>query len=82
VATMVTTTRFRVPFAFPLAIASAAGLDALLARRLRRADLVAAACAVGLLAFSFTRPLFATIASGDFERVGELARWSWRFFRY
>ena len=70
------------PFALPLAVASAAGLDALLVRRWRRADLVAAVGAVGLLLFSFSRPLFATIASGDFEGMRELARWSWRFFRY
>jgi 4-amino-4-deoxy-L-arabinose transferase-like glycosyltransferase len=82
VALMVTTTRFRVPFAFPLAIASGACLDLLLAHRWRRSDATALAAAVGLLAFSFTRPLFATLASGEFDRVGELARWSWRFFRY
>ena len=82
VSLMVTTTRFRVPFAFLLAVASGAGLDLALTRRLRRADLVALGVATGVLAFSFTRPLFTTIATADFERVGELARWPWRFFRY
>jgi hypothetical protein len=82
VATMVSTTRFRVPFAFPLAIASAAGLDLLITRRCRRADWIALAVAAGVIAFSFSRPLFTTLASGNFEQVRELARWPWRFFRY
>ena len=82
IAALVTTTRFRVPFALPLAVASAAGLDLAISRRLRRADLVAAAFALGVLAFSFTRPLFWKIASGDFSHVTELALGPWRFFRY
>lgn len=82
VATMVTTTRFRVPFALPLAICAGIGIDRLLSGRLRRWDAAAVAAAAALLALSFSRSLFTRLASGDFEEVHELARLSWRFFRY
>jgi hypothetical protein len=82
VASLVVTTRWRVPFAFLIAIAAGTGIDLLLSRRLRRTDLAAALAALGVLTFSLTRPLFTTIATGNFERVSELDRWSWRFFRY
>jgi len=82
VSAMVTTTRFRVPFAFLLSISAGIGSDALLSRRLERRDLVAVACALSVLCLSATRPVFQTIASGSFERVNELRRGDWRFFRY
>lgn len=82
VATMVTTTRFRVPFSFPLSIAAGLGVDRVLRRQIRRPDLATLGLACALLAFSASRPLFRTFASGDFDDVRELAKWSWWFFRY
>ncbi|MFP8879452.1 MAG: glycosyltransferase family 39 protein [Myxococcota bacterium] len=81
-AAMVTTTRFRVPFHFAMAIASGVGLSHLLERRIGRRELVALGIAVLILLSSANRPLFRKIGSGDFERVNELRRYSWAFFRY
>jgi 4-amino-4-deoxy-L-arabinose transferase-like glycosyltransferase len=82
VSTMVTTTRFRIPFMFPLVIASAIGVDRLFAGRLRRADLIAAAAALGWLMLSFSRPLFQALAAGEFYKADPAIRAAWRFFRY
>lgn len=82
VSAMVTTTRFRVPFAFLLCVSSGVGVDALLARRVAWRDAVAVVCALAVLSLSATRPVFRTIASGDFQRVAELRRSDWSFFRY
>jgi 4-amino-4-deoxy-L-arabinose transferase-like glycosyltransferase len=82
VSAMVTTTRFRVPFAFLLSISAGIGIDALLSRRLEWRDFAAVACVVAVLGLSATRPVFQTIAGGGFERVNELRRGDWRFFRY
>jgi 4-amino-4-deoxy-L-arabinose transferase-like glycosyltransferase len=82
VSTMVTTTRFRIPFTFPLVIASAIGVDRLLSGRLRRADLLAAAAAIGLLILSFCRPLFQALAAGEYYKAEPAIRAGWRFFRY
>ncbi|MCH7600877.1 MAG: glycosyltransferase family 39 protein, partial [Myxococcales bacterium] len=82
VSTMVATTRFRIPFAFPLVIASAVGVDRLLAGRLRRAEIVAAIASFGWLLLSFSRPVFQAIVSGEYHQVSSAVRATWRFFRY
>ncbi len=82
VATMVGTTRFRVPFAFAMAIAAGLGVDGWIGRRLAWHSAAAAALALALLALSLSRPVFWTIASGDFVAISELVRDDWRFFRY
>jgi hypothetical protein len=65
-----------------MAIASGVGLSHLLERRIGRRELVALGIAVLILLSSANRPLFRKIGSGDFERVNELRRYSWAFFRY
>ena len=79
---MVTTTRFRVPFAFLMSISAGIGIDAMLSRKLAWRDFVAVACALTVLGLSAARPVFQTIATASFERVNELRRGDWRFFRY
>ena len=76
------TTRFRVPFAFLLSVAAALGVDQILERQLRRGDLVAIACAIAVLGFSATRPVFRTIAGGDYEAPAQIDHHEWRYFRY
>jgi 4-amino-4-deoxy-L-arabinose transferase-like glycosyltransferase len=76
------TTRFRVPFHVLLAVAAGVGWQRALARKLRPRDLAPLAVAALLLLFSFSRPLFATIASGSFATVEELRRSSWFYFQY
>lgn len=82
VSAMVTTTRFRVPFAFLMSISAGIGIDAMLSRKLAWRDFVAVACALTVLGLSAARPVFQTIATASFERVNELRRGDWRFFRY
>lgn len=82
VSAMVTTTRFRVPFAFLLSVSAGMGVDALLSRRFKARDLVPAACALLVLGLSASRPVFRTIAAGDFQRASQLQHPEWRFFRY
>ncbi|MBW2400425.1 MAG: glycosyltransferase family 39 protein [Deltaproteobacteria bacterium] len=68
VSAMVTTTRFRVPFAFLTSISAGIGIDALLSRRLEWRDFAAIACAVTVLCLSATRPVFQTIGTGRSAR--------------
>ena len=82
VATMVGTTRFRVPFAFLLAVTGGLGLDALLSRRAGWRELLAAVLALALLASSASRPLFRTLLTGSFQRPAEFNTPEYRFFRY
>ncbi len=82
IAAMVSTTRYRVAFHFILAIASGVGLSRLIDRRIGRRELVASGLAALLLLTSANRPLFRKIGSGDFQRVTELRRPAWSFFRY
>lgn len=85
-AVLVSTTRWRVPFAFPLAIGAGLGLDRLLApggwRRVPRGGWIAAALALALLAASAVRPPASLLFSGDFARVEDLRRPAWFYFRY
>ena len=79
---LVSTTRWRIAFAFPLAIGAGLGVEALLRRRVEPSGWVAAALAILLLLTSAARPPAATIASGDFATPGELRRPDWFYFRY
>jgi 4-amino-4-deoxy-L-arabinose transferase-like glycosyltransferase len=82
IAGMVSTTRYRVGFQLVLAIASGVGLSQLLDRRVGRREWIALGLAALLLVTSANRPLFRKIGSGDFQRVAQLARPAWSFFRY
>lgn len=82
IAAMVSTTRYRVSFHFILAIASGIGLSHLIDRRIGRKECVALGLASLLLLSSATRPIFRKMGSGDFQRVTQLARPAWSFFRY
>lgn len=79
---LVGTTRFRVPFALPLCVAAGLGVARALARGLRRPEWIAVAIAAAVLGLSATRPVFRTIAAGDWTQVTELRDDGWRFFRY
>jgi hypothetical protein len=79
---LVATTRFRVPFALPLAVAAGAGVDRALRGGLGRREWLAVAVALAVLGLSATRPIFRTIAVGDWSRVEQLENDDWRFFRY
>lgn len=82
VAGLVATTRFRMPLHGLLAVLGGVGLTALAKRRLRLADGVAIAAAVGLLVLSFQRPLFQRITSGELTHVSQLDDSRWIFFWY
>lgn len=82
VATLFTSTRFRMPFALPLAVCAGIASSALAQRRLERRDWLAGLGVAALLLLSAARPPFASIASGDFSSVAELRRIGWFFFRY
>ena len=79
---MVTTTRFRVPFAFPLAICAALGVERIVSRRLSVRDWATVAAALLVLGASLSRPVFRKLSSADFAVVEEFDRMEWRFFRY
>ncbi len=82
VAGMVATTRFRMPFHALLAVLAGLGIAAGADKKLRVADLLPVALAVGLLAFSFHRPLFELIVSGRLTDVSQLRVPRWIFFWY
>jgi hypothetical protein len=79
---MVATTRFRVPFTFPLAVSAGVGVHRLHRGLITRRDLAAIAVALLVLGTSAVRPLFWTIFSGRFASVAELRDTGWRWFRY
>jgi 4-amino-4-deoxy-L-arabinose transferase-like glycosyltransferase len=81
-ATMVGTTRFRVPFAFLLSVLAGIGADRVLSRQTTRGGLVAISLALIVIALSASRPPFRAIASARFESVVELRKPAWFFFRY
>ena len=83
VSMMVTTTRFRVPFAFWICIAGGIGADQLIARRATRRTLAFAALAIVLLlGASGSRPMFRKFITGDFSTPSDFDRPSWRGYRY
>jgi 4-amino-4-deoxy-L-arabinose transferase-like glycosyltransferase len=82
ISVLVATTRFRVPFALPLAVAAGVGVDRALRADWGRREWLALATALLLLVLSAARPLFSTLALGDWTQVTELRRDDWRFFRY
>lgn len=82
VAAMVGTTRFRMPFHALLAVLAGVGISAGVRGKLRTVDLVPAALAASVLAFSFYRPLFAFIASGRLTDISQLRVPRWIFFWY
>jgi 4-amino-4-deoxy-L-arabinose transferase-like glycosyltransferase len=82
VSAMTTTTRFRVPFALPISICAALGIERLAQRRLGAREAAAIAAAIAVLGASLARPVFRQIASGRFAATAELDREDWRFFRY
>jgi hypothetical protein len=83
VAAMVATTRFRVPFAYLLAISAGIGIDRLLDRCVSRRDLIVVGIAGGTLIASATRPLFWMLISGDFVNAGDVNQnLDWMWFRY
>jgi len=82
VSVMVSTTRFRVPFAFWISIAAGIGLERILAHRINRRTVALMCGALLVLALSASRPVFWKIITGDFEKRHELVREDWRFFRY
>ncbi len=82
VAGLVATTRFRMPFHVILAILAGVGVSGALHRRLRLVDLIPVAAAVAIVAFSFQRPLFELITSGDLTDLAQLNRSRWVFFWY
>ena len=82
VAGMVATTRFRMPFHALLAVLAGLGVASGVGKKLRAVDLLPVALAVGLLAFSFHRPLFELIVSGRLTDVSQLRVPRWIFFWY
>ncbi len=82
VSAMVGATRFRVPFAFWISIASGVGVDRALAGRFGRAVLAPLCVVVVLLVSSAARPMFLQMISADFEELTELDKPRWRFFQY
>ncbi len=82
VAGLAVTTRFRVPFAFPLTICAALGVRRALAGELGRRDLAVVAAALALLSASASRPLFRSLIAGDFEKPADLDHPEWRYYRY
>ena len=82
VAAMVGTTRFRVPFAYLIAVLAGVGLDRAIARGLTWRSLVAAGLVGTLLFASATKPLFWKIITNDFADGRDLNRTDWIYFRY
>jgi len=79
---LVSTTRWRLPFEFWICVSAGIGVERALAGTLVRRDLALAGVAIAVLFVSATRPLFRTIASGEFDTPRDLARSEWTFFRY
>lgn len=82
VSAMVSTTRFRVPFMFWIAIAAGVGVDRLLSGRVRRRTLAVMCGALLVLGFSVSRPVFWKIISADFTTRQDLVDHNWSYFRY
>jgi hypothetical protein len=82
VAALVGTTRFRVPFAYLIAILAGVGLDRAIARRLTRRSIAAVCLAGSLLCVSAAKPLFWKVITNDFVDPRDLDETDWIYFRY
>jgi len=82
VAGLVATTRFRMPFHAILAVLAGVGVARGSEGRLRALDLAPVGAAMAILVFSFHRPLFELITSGDLTDLAQLRRSRWVFFWY
>jgi 4-amino-4-deoxy-L-arabinose transferase-like glycosyltransferase len=82
VSAMTTTTRFRVPFALPVAVTAALGVQALCTREGRRVALAGLAAALLLLTVSVSKPSFRKIAAARYDSPRELSNPDWYWFRY
>jgi len=82
VAALVGTTRFRVPFAYLIAILAGIGLDRAMARGLTRRSLAAIGLAAALLCVSAAKPLFWKVITDDFVDPRDLSQTDWIYFRY
>ena len=78
----VSTTRWRIGLALPLAIGAGLGVERVARRKMGPGGWIAAALAAGLLLLSASRPPAATIATGDFVEAEDLRRPDWFYFRY
>lgn len=83
VAALVSTTRFRVPFVYLIAISAGIGVDRALDRRFARGSLAAFALALAVLCASAARPMFRMLIAGDFDNAGDVNQnLDWMWFRY
>jgi 4-amino-4-deoxy-L-arabinose transferase-like glycosyltransferase len=82
VSAMVATTRFRIPFAFWIAIASGVGVDRALDGKFGRRVLAPLCVVALLLVSSASRPMFQRLITADFEKPTDMDKPRWRFFRY
>jgi 4-amino-4-deoxy-L-arabinose transferase-like glycosyltransferase len=82
VSAMTTTTRFRVPFALPVAVSAALGVQALSTREDRRLVMAGLATALLLITASVSKPSFRKIAAAGYDSPRELSNPDWNWFRY
>lgn len=78
---MVGTSRFTVPFAFPLAVSAGLGIAGGSRVWRERRSQAALAVVLVVLAISATRPVFRPFLNGDFA-VSRAQALEWYFFRY
>jgi len=82
VAVMVGTTRFAVPFAYPLAVSAGLGLASSRRSWRERRSRVALVLVALLLAVSATRPVFRSFFTGEAATPSKAQALEWYFFRY
>jgi len=82
VSTMVGATRFRLPFALPIAVTAALGVQSLSMRAGRRSAFAGLAVAGLVIGGSVSKPSFRTIAAAQYDSPRELSNADWNFFRY
>jgi 4-amino-4-deoxy-L-arabinose transferase-like glycosyltransferase len=82
VSAMVGATRFRVPFALPIAVTAALGVGALQRASSRRPAIAGLTAAALLVTASIARPSFRKIAAARYEQPRDLTNANWNHFRY
>jgi 4-amino-4-deoxy-L-arabinose transferase-like glycosyltransferase len=82
VAALVGTTRFRVPFAYLIAVLAGIGVDQAIARGITRKSLAAIVLAGAMLCVSAGKPLFWKMITDDFVDPREFHNTDWFYFRY